>query len=144
MNNNKNNIPSNIQNNIPTVDYYNDLKSIKKELDEKIYKQLSKDESFSDMLDNIKNNFINNNLSIVEDNLSKSDLTNYKSFNGKLINILEIIENILKDYTCLKLNKIDDAFFQKIQGNTETSIRITPEILNNNIKSYILTKYAND
>ena len=150
MNNNKNNIPSNIQNNIPTVDYYNDLKSIKKELDEKIYKQLSKDESFSDMLDNIKNNFINNNLSIVEDNLSKSDLTNYKSFNGKLINILEIIENILKDYTCLKLNKIDDEFFKEVHKNTEntenteTSPRITPEVLNNNIKKYILIKFAKD
>ena len=142
MNNNKNNIPSNIQNNIPTVDYYNDLKSIKKELDEKIYKQLSKDESFSDMLDNIKNNFINNNLSIVEDNLSKSDLTNYKSFNGKLINILEIIENILKDYTCLKLNKIDENFFNEINknDNKEVSIRITPETLNTNINKYIKDK----
>ena len=141
MNNNKNNIPSNIQNNIPTVDYYNDLKSIKKELDEKIYKQLSKDESFSDMLDNIKNNFINNNLSIVEDNLSKSDLTNYKSFNGKLINILEIIENILKDYTCLNIKKIDDKFFNKVQPNTEISPRITPETLNINIKNYIIDIY---
>jgi hypothetical protein len=142
MNNNKNNIPSNIQNNIPTVDYYNDLKSIKKELDEKIYKQLSKDESFSDMSDNIKNNFINNNLSIVEDNLSKSDLTNYKSFNGKLINILEIIENILKDYTCLKLNKIDENFFNEINknDNKEVSIRITPETLNTNINKYIKDK----
>jgi hypothetical protein len=142
MNNNKNNIPSNIQNNIPTVDYYNDLKSIKKELDEKIYKQLSKDESFSDMLDNIKNNFINNNLSIVEDNLSKSDLTNYKSFNGKLINILEIIENILKDYTCLPINKIDENFFNEINknDNKEVSIRITPETLNTNINKYIKDK----
>jgi hypothetical protein len=147
MNNNKNNIPSNIQNNIPTVDYYNDLKKIKKELDEKIYKQLSKDENFSDMLDNIKNNFINNNLSIVEDNLSKSDLTNYKSFNGKLINILEIIENILKDYTCLPIKKIDEKFFNEINknDNNEVSIRITPETLNTNINKYIKDKnFAKD
>jgi hypothetical protein len=152
MNNNKNNIPSNIQNNIPTVDYYNDLKKIKKELDEKIYKQLSKDENFSDMLDNIKNNFINNNLSIVEDNLSKSDLTNYKSFNGKLINILEIIENILKDFTCLSIKKIDEKFINEINKddnvvgildegkNKEVSIRITPETLNTNINKYIKIK----
>jgi len=148
MNNNKNNIPSNIPNNIPTVDYYNDLKKIKKELDEKIYKQLSKDESFSEMLDNIKNNFINNNLSIVEDNLSKSDLTNYKSFNGKLINILEIIENILKGFTCLHINKIDEHFFNEINEvvitdegqNKEVSIRITPETLNTNINKYIKKK----
>jgi hypothetical protein len=97
MNNNKNNIQSNMPSNVPgnmqLIDYYNNLISIKKELEEKIYKKLSKDESFSEMLDNIKNNFVNNNISIVEDNLSKSDLTNYKGFNGKLINILEIIEN---------------------------------------------------
>ena len=147
MNNIKNNIPSNIQGNVPsnmqTVDYYNDLKSIKKELEDKIYKPLSKDESFSEMLDNIKNNFINNNLSIIEDNLSKSDLTNYKGFNGKLINILEIIENILKDYTCLSIAKIDDAaFLNEVQPNTETtSPRITPETLNNNIKDYILNHF---
>ena len=141
MNNIKNNIPNNMQGNIPTVDYYNDLKSIKKELEEKIYKQLSKDESFNEMLDNIKNNFINNNLSIIEDNLSKSDLTNYKSFNGKIINILEIIENILKDYTCLNIKKIDDKFFNKVQPNTEISPRITPETLNINIKNYIIDIY---
>ena len=142
MNNIKNNIPNNMQGNIPTVDYYNDLKSIKKELEEKIYKQLSKDESFSEMLDNIKNNFINNNLSIIEDNLSKSDLTNYKSFNGKIINILEIIENILKDYTCLPINKIDENFFNEINknDNKEVSIRITPETLNTNINKYIKDK----
>jgi hypothetical protein len=78
----------------------------------------------------------------VEDNLSKSDLTNYKSFNGKLINILEIIENILKDYTCLPINKIDENFFNEINknDNKEVSIRITPETLNTNINKYIKDK----
>jgi hypothetical protein len=142
MNNNKNNIPSNIPGNIPsnmqTIDYYNDLKSIKKELEEKIYKQLSKDESFSEILDNIKNNFINTNLSIIEDNLSKSDLTNYKGFNGKLINILEIIENILTNYACS--NKIDDKrlkdsfnktdYINTVEENKIPPPRLTPEELN--------------
>ena len=95
MNNIKNNIPTNI----PTIDYYKDLKDIKKVLDEKIYKLLSKDESFSEMLDNIKDNFINTNLTIVEDNLSKPQLTNYKTFNGKIINILDIIVKILENHT---------------------------------------------
>ena len=95
MNNIKNNIPANI----PTIDYYKDLKDIKKVLDEKIYKLLSKDESFSEMLDNIKDNFINSNLTIVEDNLSKPQLTNYKTFNGKIINILDIIVKILENHT---------------------------------------------
>ena len=95
MNNIKNNIPTNI----PTIDYYKDLKDIKKVLDEKIYKLLSKDESFSEMLDNIKDNFINSNLTIVEDNLSKPQLTNYKTFNGKIINILDIIVKLLENHT---------------------------------------------
>ena len=92
MNNIKNNIPTTI----PTIDYYKDLKDIKKVLDEKIYKLLSKDESFSEMLDNIKDNFINSNLTIVEDNLSKPQLTNYKTFNGKIRNILETIVKLLE------------------------------------------------
>ena len=137
MNNNKNNIPSNIPGNMQTIDYYNDLKSIKKEIEEKIYKQLSKDESFSEILDNIKNNFINTNLSIIEDNLSKSDLTNYKGFNGKLINILEILENILTNYA--SSNKIDDKrikesfnktdYINTLEENQIPPPRLTPEEL---------------
>jgi hypothetical protein len=149
MNNTKNNIPSNTPSNIPTIDYYNDLKSIKKELEEKIYKQLSKDESFSEMLDNIKNNFINKNISIVEDNISKSDITNYKSFNGKIINILEIIENILRNHTCLNNNLIiKETICDDIQTKIKYTLidvsqfRITPEELNNIINNYIKETFS--
>jgi hypothetical protein len=123
-----------------TIDYYNDLKSIKKELEEKIYKQLSKDESFSEILDNIKNNFINTNLSIIEDNLSKSDLTNYKGFNSKLINILEIIENILINYT--SPDKIKESFkITDYTNNTDTEPRLTPEQLNMKIAESLKPLY---
>ena len=162
MNNIKNNIPTNIPNNVannipgnkPTIDYYNELKDIKKQLEDKIYKQLSKDENFSEMLDNIKNNFVNNNLSIIENNLLKQDSTNYKSFNSKIINILEIIENVLRNHACLnddlnindtvcedinneikKLSNVNDATLQP-------TLRITPEILNKTIKTYIGAKFA--
>jgi hypothetical protein len=149
MNNNKNNIQSNMPSNVPgnmqLIDYYNNLISIKKELEEKIYKKLSKDESFSEMLDNIKNNFVNNNISIVEDNLSKSDLTNYKGFNGKLINILEIIENILTNFsdsekikTHLPSFKIDDySNANDTEGEGIPSSRLSPEELENKINKKI-------
>jgi hypothetical protein len=111
MNNIKNNIPTNI----PTIDYYKDLKDIKKVLDEKIYKLLSKDESFSEMLDNIKDNFINSNLTIVEDNLSKPQLTNYKTFNGKIRNILEIIVKLLEYHTDYEYKKDNEEILTNVK-----------------------------
>jgi hypothetical protein len=74
-------------------DYFKELKNIEKEI-VKIYKQLSKDETITDILDNIKSDFINNNISIIEDNLSDSKLTNYKDFNSKIIKMLNITENL--------------------------------------------------
>jgi hypothetical protein len=134
---------NNIKNNIPTIDYYKDLKDIKKVLDEKIYKLLSKDESFSEMLDNIKDNFINSNLTIVEDNLSKPQLTNYKTFNGKIINILDIIVKILENHTpyselILKKNyeKIESLIKDKMEeivvGKDDNSAQKKLEIYNQN------------
>ena len=111
MNNIKNNIPANI----PTIDYYKDLKDIKKVLDEKIYKLLSKDESFSEMLDNIKDNFINSNLTIVEDNLSKPQLTNYKTFNGKIRNILETIVKLLEYHTDYEYKKDHEVILTNVK-----------------------------
>ena len=66
---NTQNIPK--QNNI---DYLKDLKDVNKEID-KIYKKLSKDEPFADILENIKTDFIKNNIAIIQENLSKSNLT---------------------------------------------------------------------
>lgn len=93
---NTQNIPKqNIQNN---VDYLKDLSEIKKEID-KIHKQLSKEEALVDILENIKTDFIKNNIGIIEDNLSKPNLTNYKDFNGKIIKMLEILIKLLTGYT---------------------------------------------
>jgi hypothetical protein len=161
MNNIKNNVPTNI----PTIDYYKDLKDIKKVLDEKIYKLLSKDESFNEMLDNIKDNFINNNLTIVEDNLSKPQLTNYKTFNSKIRNILEIIvkllekhtdynykkdhENILKDIEeAMKkeisdeLNKLNEPKNETEKKNIDYIERRTPEVLNRIVIEKINSNYT--
>jgi len=166
MNNIKNNVPTNI----PTIDYYKDLKDIKKVLDEKIYKLLSKDESFNEMLDNIKDNFINNNLTIVEDNLSKPQLTNYKTFNSKIRNILEIIVKLLEKHTNYNYKKEDEKMLNEIESNikkklqdelnktnepkeekeekTENNIgvieRRTPEVLNNIVNDIIKSKYKGE
>jgi len=107
----------NIQNNIAkqqqTNDYYKELKDIHKELG-KLYSQLSKEESFSDILDIIKNDFLKSNISLIEDSLTKPG---YKEFNPKVIKILKVIIDILEKYTTFKditgskeaLNAIENA-----------------------------------
>ena len=109
---NTQNIPK--QNIVNNIDYYKDLKDINKEI-AKIYKQLSKDETFTDILENIKTDFIKNNISIIEDNLSKPTLTNYKDFNGKIIKMLEILNKLLTKYT--SYNKGYEAIINSINEN---------------------------
>ena len=108
QNNIPNNIPNNVsnkmQNNIQDNDYYKSLKDIKKEID-KIYNQLSKQETFPEILDNIKKEFLNNNINIIEDYLSKPNLTNYKGFNSKIVKILDILINILENFTYFEDSK---------------------------------------
>ena len=77
------------------IDYYKELKDIVKELD-KVYKKLSKDETLADMIDNIKNEFINKNIALIEKSLLKP---NYKEFNTKIIKILDIIIKLLRNFT---------------------------------------------
>ena len=94
----------NIQNNVGKqgsnasqngIDYYKELKDIVKEID-KVYKKLSKDETLADMIDNIKNDFINKNIALIEKSLTKP---NYKDFNSKIIKILDIIIKLLRNFT---------------------------------------------
>ena len=114
---NTQNIPK--QNIVNNIDYYKDLKDINKEI-AKIYKQLSKDETFTDILENIKTDFIKNNISIIEDNLSKPTLTNYKDFNGKIIKMLEILNKLLTNYTSYSKGKGYEAIINSIIANIYT------------------------
>ena len=105
---------SKYNNNIPTQnnrdrDYLKELIGIKKEID-KIYKQLSKDETFTDILDTIKTDFINENITIIEDNLSNPNLTNYKDFNAKIIKILNIFIKILEKF----ILEVDDNKYKNV------------------------------
>ena len=82
------------------IDYYKELKDIVKEID-KVYKKLSKDETLADMIDNIKNDFINKNIAHIEKSLTKP---NYKDFNSKIIKILDIIIKLLRNFTNYEKN----------------------------------------
>jgi len=102
MNNIRNNVPKqNTETNLSPKDMYKSLKDITKEI-EKIYKKLSKDESFPEILEIIKKEFINNNISNIENYLSNTKVSDYKNFNPKIIKILEILINILENFTYFK------------------------------------------
>jgi hypothetical protein len=90
------------------IDYYKELKDIVKELD-KVYKKLSKDETLADMIDNIKNEFINKNIALIEKSLTKP---NYKDFNTKIIKILDIIIKLLRNFTAYE--KKDDTKLESV------------------------------
>lgn len=110
----------NIQNNTAkqpqTTDYYKDLKDIYKEIG-KLYSQLSKEETFSDILDIIKNDFLKSNISLIEDSLTKPG---YNEFNPKIIKILKVIIDILEKYTSFK----DTSNGTTIRDNVFKVIRI--------------------
>ena len=122
QNNVSNNASNKTQTNGPNImqdnDYYKSLKDVKKEID-KIYNQLSKQETFPEILDNIKKEFLNNNINIIEDYLSKPNLTNYKGFNSKIIKILEILINILESYTYFGDGKGLKGEIEKIGRNIQ-------------------------
>ena len=95
-------------------DYFKELIEIQKEIT-KIYKQLSKEETFPDILNSIKTDFINNNI-------SDTKLTNYKDFNSKIIKMLNIFIKILENFNENKeifqnLIKIKNFILEKIKKN---------------------------
>jgi hypothetical protein len=126
MNNIRNNVPKqNTETNLSPKDMYKSLKDITKEI-EKIYKKLSKDESFPEILDIIKKEFINNNISNIENYLSNTKVSDYKNFNPKIIKILEILINILENFTYFKdkdyvktLNGIADDIIKAIKARVD-------------------------
>ena len=141
----QNNIPNNasnkMQNNGANImqdnDYYKSLKDVKKEID-KIYNQLSKQETFPEILDNIKKEFLNNNINIIEDYLSKPNLTNYKGFNAKIIKILDILINILESFTYFgdgkELKTINQTLLSEIKlPENEKVVPIKVKDINGNL-----------
>ena len=131
MNNIRNNVPKqNTETNLSPKDMYKSLKDITKEI-EKIYKKLSKDESFPEILDIIKKEFINNNISNIENYLSNTKVSDYKNFNPKIIKILEILINILENFTYFK--DTDKEIVKTLNGIAESIIaNIKTRVLKDN------------
>ena len=128
----------NIQNNTAkqqqTTDYYKDLKDIYKEIG-KLYSQLSKEETFTDILDIIKNDFLKSNISLIEDSLTKPG---YKEFNPKVIKILKVIIDILEKHTSFKdtstvgttiRDKVFDEIKKEVEAANKDDKRKSPEEL---------------
>jgi hypothetical protein len=87
------NIQDNAQKN---TDYYKELKTVRKEI-EKIYKQLSKDETLPEMIGNIQK-YLNKNIDFILGNLTKQNSI-YKGFNSKIIKILALLIQLLENFT---------------------------------------------
>lgn len=139
-------------------DYLKELIDIKKEID-KIYKKLSKDETFPEILDTIKTDFINDNIIIIEDNISNPNLTNYKDFNPKIIKILKIFIKIFEKFILstkendiikakdkvLALNEEED--FKKfnselsIKFDSDDNLKKLDEDFKNNCKKLLIFVY---
>jgi hypothetical protein len=88
------NIQDNAQKN---TDYYKELKTVRKEI-EKIYKQLSKDETLPEMIA-IFQEILNKNITFISSNLTKPI---YKEFNPKITKILVLLIELLTTCTAYK------------------------------------------
>ena len=124
------------QGNQSGIDYYKELKDIYKELD-KVYKKLSKDETLADMIDNIKNEFINKNIALIEKSLLKP---NYKEFNTKIIKILDIIIKLLRNFTLYEKN--DEARLNGIITKLKENLKYKQDELEHDIKGNFTTEEA--
>jgi hypothetical protein len=94
------NIQDNAQKN---TDYYKELKTVRKEI-EKIYKQLSKDETLPEMIA-IFQEILNKNITFISSNLTKPI---YKEFNPKITKILVLLIELLTTCTAYKEYEASD------------------------------------
>ena len=93
-------IQENAQKKSFSMDYYKELKTVKKEI-EKIYKLLSKDETLPEMIENIQKD-LNTYITYVLTNLTKANST-YKELNPKILKILFLLISLLENFTAYSL-----------------------------------------
>lgn len=132
------NIQDNAQKN---TDYYKELKTVRKEI-EKIYKQLSKDETLPEMIGNIQK-YLNKNIDFILGNLTKQNSI-YKGFNSKIIKILALLIQLLENFTTYKDFKSkypDNDIVKVISGGI--SLNLTDEV-NNAIINDVIKAYEDD
>lgn len=89
-------IQDNAQKKSISMDYYKELKTVKKEI-EKIHKLLSKDEALPEMIENIQKD-LNEYINYVLKNLTKQNST-YKELNPKILKILFYLIELLRNCT---------------------------------------------
>lgn len=132
----------NIQDNAQkSSDYYKELKTVRKEI-EKIYKQLTKDETLSDMIGVIQND-LGKNINFILTNLTKPN-SSYKEFGAKIINILNILINLLKNHTKFKEFTKEDEEENIIEKFIEDSANTTEDDLNSTISKLITDEKYNE
>lgn len=125
-------IQDNAQKKSFSMDYYKELKTVKKEI-EKIYKLLSKDETLPEMIENIQKD-LNTYISYVLTNLTKANST-YKEFNPKILKILFLLISLLKGCTSYndKVDENEKIYESKIvlDSTFEDNIALFDNKLNN-------------
>lgn len=123
-------IQDNAQKKSISMDYYKELKTVKKEI-EKIHKLLSKDEALPEMIENIQKD-LNEYINYVLKNLTKSNST-YKEFNPKILKILFYLIELLRNCTAYS-SETNDKTVNTPNFNYENTYEVN---LNNPINSII-------
>jgi len=94
----------NIQDNAQrSSDYYKELKTVRKEID-KIYKLLTIDETFPEIINKIQND-LSKTITFILTNLSKPK-SSYKELNTKIMKIIYLLIETLTDFTDLPSNDV--------------------------------------
>jgi len=125
-------IQENAQKKSISMDYYKELKTVKKEI-EKIYKLLSKDESLPDMIENIQKD-LNTYISYILTNLTKANST-YKELNPKITKILSLLIELLRNCTAYSIDNEDDVNNAYKLFNYDKTYEENHKILINSINS---------
>lgn len=122
------NIQDNAQKN---TDYYKELKTVRKEI-EKIYKQLSKDETLPEMISTFQE-ILNKNITFISSNLTKPI---YKEFNPKITKILVLLIELLTTSTAYKGYEASDTDTEPKLETLINNLKYT-ETYENNLKDNI-------
>jgi hypothetical protein len=108
-------------------DYYKELKTVRKEID-KIYKQLTKNETLPEMIQNIKND-LSKNITFILTNISKPKST--YTDDTKIIKILDVLITLLKKCTFYDIKH--DALI----NNIKLDIKLNDTVNKNTIDTEI-------
>ena len=118
-------------------DYYKELKTVRKEID-KIYKQLTKNETLPEMIQNIKND-LSKNITFILTNISKPKST--YTDDTKIIKILDVLITLLKKCTFYDSTK-HEALINNI--NNKLNFKFNDTVNKKIIDTEILTAVLDD